>query len=255
MQAKPFQLGLRIEQPQENINRYKYGRPEYREVLGAADYTLIAPGTRDVFTFCMCAGGRVIPSVSEPGKFCTNGMSDSRRNGRFANSGIVATIMPHEFGSSHPLAGVELQQRYEAIAFEVAGRNYQAPIQSVTDFLKKRAPNVGTQLESSYERGTVATNLWQVLPQSIGKAIRRALPIMDRKSRGALLKDANLFGPETRGSSPVRIIRDNESYESPSCKGFYPIGEGAGFAGGIMSAAVDGLQSAKSIVREFAPLT
>lgn len=253
LQPKAFQLGLRIEQPQDQINRHKYGRPEYLRLLGAADYTLTAHGQRDVYSFCMCAGGTTIPSVSEPGCLATNGMSNSRHDTPFANSGIMVTLQPHEFGSDHVLAGVELQRRFERIAFELAGRDYAAPIQTAADFLAGRTPPTGQRLESSYARGTVALNLNEVLPPLVSAAIRSGLPIMDRKWRGDFLPNANLLGPEMRGSSPVRIERDAVSRQSPACLGLYPVGEGAGFAGGIISAAVDGLLSAKQIVRQFAP--
>ncbi len=253
MRQKAFQLGLRIEQPQEQINRHKYGRPEYLALLGAADYTLTAHGQRDVYSFCMCAGGITIPSISEPGCFATNGMSTSRHNTAFANSGIMVTLEPHEFGSEHVLAGIELQRRFERIAFELAGCDYRAPIQTATDFLAGRTPPKGQHLESSYRLGTTALNLNEVLPPIVSAAIRSGLPVMDRKWRGDFLANANLLGPEMRGSSPVRIERDTTSRQSPACAGLYPVGEGAGFAGGIISAAVDGLLSAKQIVRQFAP--
>jgi uncharacterized FAD-dependent dehydrogenase len=244
---------LRIEQPQDQVNRHKYGRPEYLPLLGAADYTLTARGHRDIFTFCMCAGGITIPSVSEPGCFATNGMSTSRRDTAFANSGIMVTLEPGEFGSDAVLAGVELQRRFERIAFERAGRNYLAPIQTADDFLAGRTPPKGQRLESSYQRGTAAVNLHEVLPPVVGAAIRAGLPVMDRKWHGDFLAQANLMGPEMRGSSPVRIDREPASRQSPGCAGLYPVGEGAGFAGGIISAAVDGLLSAKEVVRQFAP--
>jgi len=253
LRQKAFQLGLRIEQPQDQINRHKYGRPEYLRLLGAADYTLTAHGQRDVYSFCMCAGGTTIPSVSEPGCLATNGMSTSRHDAPFANSGIMVTLQPHEFGSDHALAGVEVQRRFERIAFELAGRDYSAPIQTAADFLADRTPPKGQRLESSYARGTTALNLNEILPPVVGAAIRSGLPIMDRKWHGDFLPNANLLGPEMRGSSPVRIERDAASRQSPGCQGLYPVGEGAGFAGGIISAAVDGLLSAKQIVRQFAP--
>lgn len=253
MQQKAFQLGLRIEQPQEQVNRHKYGRPEYLALLGAADYTLTARGQRDVFSFCMCAGGVAIPSISEPGCIATNGMSNSRRNTPFANSGIMVTLQPHEFGSDHVLAGVELQRRFESIAFDLAGRNYFAPIQTASDFLAGRTPPKGQRLESSYQRGTTAMSLDTILPPVVIAAIRAGLPLMDRKWHGDFLANANLLGPEMRGSSPVRIERDALSRQSPACLGLYPVGEGAGFAGGIISAGVDGLLSAKQIVRQFSP--
>lgn len=252
MTQKAFQLGLRIEQPQEQINRHKYGRPEYLELLGAADYTLTAHGQRDVYSFCMCAGGIAIPSVSEPNCFATNGMSNSRHDTPFANSGIMVTLEPREFGSDHVLAGVELQRRFEVAAFELAGRNYACPIQSANDFLAVRSPDKHQPFASSYPRELAPLNLDQVLPPVVVAAIRDGLPLMDKKWRGDFLKDSNLIGPEMRGSSPVRIERDLRTRQSPAVAGLYPVGEGAGFAGGIISAAVDGLLSAKQIVRQFA---
>ena len=252
---KAFQLGLRIEQPQEQINRHKYARPEYLTLLGAADYTLNARGEKDVFTFCMCAGGLIIPSVSEPAMFCSNGMSNSRHDTPFANSGVVVTLETNEFGDSHPLAGMHLQQRYEAEAFRIGNGNYLCPIQTAADFLKGRTPDPASRLECSYERGTRPAALDRVLPPVIATAIRRSLPIMDQKLRGDFLKHAILVGPEMRGSSPIRIERDLVSRQCPNIAGLYPVGEGAGYAGGIVSAAVDGLRSARSIVSRFAPLS
>jgi uncharacterized FAD-dependent dehydrogenase len=250
---KAFQLGVRIEQPQEQINRHKYGRDEYLNILGAADYTVQATSTRDVFTFCMCAGGIIIPSVSEPEMFCSNGMSNSRHDTPFANSGIVVTLEPNEFGSDHPLAGVEVQRQYEAAAFRLAGSNYLCPIQRAGDFIAARAPQSGDRYECSYERGTFAMPLDEVLPPVIATALRKALPLMDRKLRGDFLKNAVLVGPEMRGSSPVRIDRDRITRQCQHIAGLYPIGEGAGYAGGIVSAAVDGLRSARELVRVHAP--
>ncbi|MCA9091717.1 MAG: FAD-dependent oxidoreductase, partial [Planctomycetaceae bacterium] len=153
LQQKAFQLGLRIEQPQETVNRRKYGGDsDYLQLLGAADYSLIAKGQKDLFTFCMCAGGIVIPSVSEPNMYCSNGMSNSRHDTPFANSGLVVTLQPHEFGSSHPLAGVHVQRQYESLAFEMTGGNYYAPVQRAKDFLADRTPSPTEQLPSSYER-------------------------------------------------------------------------------------------------------
>lgn len=250
---KAFQLGLRIEQPQEQVNRWKYGHPHYAELLGAADYSLQAKGARDLYSFCMCAGGIVIPSISEPQLFCSNGMSNSRHDTPFANSGLMVTLEPNEFGSDHPLAGVELQQKYEAIAFELGNRNYEAPIQSARDFLAGRTPDPNSKLPSSYERGVRPSDLSAVLPPQIAAAIRQGLPVMDRKWRGDFLKHATLVGPEMRGSAPVRIDRDLTTRETPGFAGLYPVGEGAGYAGGIVSAAVDGLRSAREIVRRYAP--
>jgi uncharacterized FAD-dependent dehydrogenase len=254
LRPKAFQLGLRIEQPQEQVNRWKYGRPEHLDLLGAADYTLVARGERDVYTFCMCAGGVAIPSVSEPRMFCTNGMSTSRHDTPFANSGVMITLEPHEFGNDHPLAGVELQRRYEAAAFALGGGDYLAPIQWARDFLAGRIPDPHETLPSSYQRGTQTADVNAVLPPVVIEAIRRGLPVMDRRWHGEFLRHATLIGPEMRGSSPVRIDRDPTTRQTPGFAGLYPVGEGAGYAGGIVSAAVDGLRSAREIVRRFAPL-
>ncbi|MGE5191493.1 MAG: NAD(P)/FAD-dependent oxidoreductase [Deltaproteobacteria bacterium] len=255
MQAKPFQLGLRIEQPQEQVNRHKYGQKRYLDILGAADYTLVARGQPDLFTFCMCAGGIIIPSVSEPEMFCTNGMSNSRHDTPYANSGLVVTLDARELVGDHPLAGVEVQRRCESAAFQLAGRNYYAPIQRALDFVARRAPAGGDRLQCSYQRGSRPLDLERLLPPGVAAAIRSGLPIMDRKWRGDFLKDAVLVGPEMRGSSPVRIARDAVTRECPGVAGLFPVGEGAGYAGGIVSAAIDGLRSAKTIVGRWAPLT
>jgi uncharacterized FAD-dependent dehydrogenase len=255
MQSKPFQLGLRIEHPQEDVNRHKYGKSRYLELLGAADYSLIARGQPDLFTFCMCAGGIIIPSVSEPEMFCTNGMSNSRHDTPFANSGLVVTLDPSEGGNTHPLAGVEMQRTYEALAFEYGRRDYLCPIQSAVDFVAGRAPAADAKLTCSYQRGTIPVDLQKVLPPAAARAIRAGLPIMDHKWRGNYLKHAVLVGPEMRGSSPVRIARDSVTRICPGIDGLYPIGEGAGYAGGIVSAAVDGLRTGKSIVGRFASTT
>ncbi len=253
-QQKAFQLGLRIEQPQEQVNHWKYGKPEYEELLGAADYSLIAKGARDLYSFCMCAGGIAIPSVSEPHQFCTNGMSSSRHDTPFANSGLMITLQPDEFGSAHPLAGVQLQRRYEAAAYELGQRDYLSPIQWAHDFVNERSSVGSPSIPSSYGRGTVPADLRQVLPPAIVQAIRAGLPSMDQRWHGQFLANATLVGPEMRGSSPVRIDRDVQSRQVPGLAGLFPVGEGAGYAGGIVSAAVDGLRSAREIVRHFAPL-
>jgi len=251
LEAKPFQLGVRIEQPQGQIDAARYGHSAGHPALGAADYNLtVRAGTRDLFTFCMCAGGYVMPSVSEPGYFCTNGMSESRHDSPFANSGLVVTIDPADTGSRHPLAGVHFQQRSERLAYLAGGRRYAAPIQWARDFLAAR-PSRG-RLPSSYPRGTVAMDLGAILPPMVTEALERGLPAMDRRFHGLFLRDATLTGPESRGSSPVRVPRDPETRQSPAVAGLYPCGEGAGYAGGIISAAVDGLRTARSVVAAFA---
>lgn len=252
MQPKAFQLGLRIEHPQELVNQHKYGRPGYLQLLGAADYSLVAKGDRDLFTFCMCAGGIVIPSVSEPEMFCSNGMSNSRHDTPWANSGLVVTLTPDLFGSSHPLAGVELQRRYERAAFAAAGGSYHAPLQRADDFLNDRSPVPTDSIPSSYQRGTVPLPLAPFLPPAILQAVKQGLPVMDSKWHGKYLREAVLTGPEMRGSSPVRMDRDRQTFQTPGLRGMYPVGEGAGYAGGIVTAAVDGLRAARAIVQEFA---
>ena len=253
-EQKAFQLGLRIEQPQSQVDDWKYGRDRYRELLGAADYSLVAKGQRDLYSFCMCAGGVAIPSISEPNQFCTNGMSNSRHDTPFANSGLMITLQPEEFGSDHPLAGVALQRRYESIAFELGRRDYLSPIQWARDFVAGRSSPSGERIPSSYQRGTVTADLQAVLPPAVIQAIRAGLPILDKRWKGRFLDNATLIGPEMRGSAPVRIDRDPTTRQVPGLAGMYPVGEGAGYAGGIISAAVDGLRSARDIVRLFAPL-
>jgi uncharacterized FAD-dependent dehydrogenase len=249
MRQKAFQLGLRIEHPQQNVNRWKYGKEEYVRLLGAADYSLVAHGGRDVYSFCMCAGGYIIPSVSEAKHFCTNGMSNSRHDTQFANSGLMVTLDPEHFGSDHPLAGVELQRKYESAAYEFGLREYLAPIQQAQDFLNGRTVIGERNYPSSYQRGTISCDLRQVLPPVVVQALQQGLPILNEKWKGLFLKEATLVGPEMRGSAPLRIERDNHTRETPEIAGLFPVGEGAGYAGGIVSAAVDGLRSAREIVR------
>ncbi len=250
---KPFQMGVRIEQPQETVNRVQYGPARLEEKLGAADYALVAHGRHDLFTFCMCAGGHIIPSVSEEGYFCTNGMSLSLRDSPFANSGLVVTVAPEHFGGTDVLAGVRLQQTYERKAFELGRGSYRCPIQTAADFLARRRSR--HLPPSSYPRGLVAASLDELVPPLIAEALRHGLPLLDRRWHGRFLAEATLVGPEARGSSPVRIVREDVSRETPGIAGLYPVGEGAGYAGGIVSAAVDGLRSVKAIVARYAPLT
>ena len=252
MVQKPFQIGVRIEQPQENVNRVQYGNIPLEDKLGAADYSLVVRGPLNLFTFCMCAGGYVMPSVSEPGHFCTNGMSLSRRDSPFANSGLMITLEPAQFGGSHPLAGMELQRRYERLAFEMSREAYRCPIQWADDFLHRR-PTRGVP-PSSYARGAIVAEIESLVPPAVAAALRTGLPQLDRRWRGRFLAEATLVGPEARGSSPVRFLRGETTLESNSTPGLYPIGEGAGYAGGIVSAALDGLRAAKAIIRRYAAL-
>jgi uncharacterized FAD-dependent dehydrogenase len=249
---KPFQMGVRVEHPQELVNRVKYGPTPLEARLGAADYALVANGRHDLFTFCMCAGGYIMPSASEPGAFCTNGMSLSKHDSPFANSGLVVTVPTAAFGGGDVLAGVRLQQVYERRAFEMGRRDYLCPIQRASDFLADRpAADVPP---NSYLRGSVPGVIAELVPALIVAALRHGLPILDRKWRGRFLPDATLVGPEARGSAPVRIVRDDTSRETPGVVGLYPVGEGAGYAGGIVSAAVDGLRTAKAIIARYARL-
>jgi uncharacterized FAD-dependent dehydrogenase len=249
--AKPFQLGVRIEQPQASIDQARYGPAAGHPALGAAEYRAsVRAGRRDLFTFCMCAGGYVMPSVSEPGYYCTNGMSESRHDSPFANSGLVVTIEPEETGSTHPLAGVHYQQRVERLSYLAGGQTYATPLQWARDFLAGR-PSRGT-IPTSYRRGGKTVDLRLFLPEVVVESLQRGLPMMDRRFGGHFLRDATLTGPEARGSSPVRILRDPQTRESPGVAGLYPCGEGAGYAGGIISAAVDGLRTARVIVATYA---
>ena len=252
MVQKPFQMGVRIEQPQEIVNRVKYGPTHLETKLGSADYNLVARGRHDLFTFCMCAGGHIIPSVSEEGYFCTNGMSLSKRDSPFANSGLVVTVPVEHFGGSDVLAGVRLQQQYERRAFELGRGEYACPIQSAKDFLAGRMTKDVPRC--SYPRGLVLAEIAELVPPIIRESLMNGLPILDQRWRGKYLEDAYLVGPEARGSSPVRILRDDDTRESLGIAGLYPVGEGAGYAGGIVSAAVDGLRSALAVMRAYAPL-
>ena len=191
-----------------------------------------------------------MPSVSEPGYFCTNGMSESRHDSPFANSGLVMTITPEDTGSKHPLAGVHFQQRAERLAYLAGGRNYNVPIQWAHDFLDGRSSR--GKIPTSYPRGIAPGDLGSILPPLVTETLARALPILDRRFGGLFLRDATLTGPESRGSSPVRIPREDSTRESSSVAGLFPCGEGAGYAGGIVSAAVDGLRTARAIVGRFA---
>jgi uncharacterized FAD-dependent dehydrogenase len=252
LEPKPFQIGLRIEQSQEQVNRVQYGAARLEEKLGAADYSLVARGPINVFTFCMCAGGYVMPAVSEPGCFCTNGMSLSRRDSQFANSGLMVTLEPEHFGSRHVLAGMMLQRQFEQKAFALGREAYLCPIQMAADYVAGRATHGAPR--SSYPRGVVTAELSELVPSLVDRALRHALPMLDRRWHGEFLRDATLVGPEARGSSPLRFPRDARTLESVGVGGLYPVGEGAGYAGGIVSAALDGLRAAKAIIRRYAPL-
>jgi uncharacterized FAD-dependent dehydrogenase len=249
---KPFQLGVRIEQSQESVNRFQYGTKHWERVVGAADYSVVARGTNDLFSFCMCAGGHIIPSVSAPGFFGTNGMSLSGRDSPFANSGLMITVTPEMFESSDIFGGIHLQERYERRAFEIGRGEYLCPIQSADDFLE------GRRTESlppcSYRRGLVSASIGEIVPAIVASTLSRALPLIDRRWSERFLKEAVLVGPESRGSAPVRIPRHPLTLVAHGIRGLFPVGEGAGYAGGIISAAVDGLRAAKAIIAAYQPL-
>jgi uncharacterized FAD-dependent dehydrogenase len=247
IEAKPFSIGLRIEHPQSLIDRSRWGRQAGHPLLGAADYRLVhhCGNGRTVYSFCMCPGGTVVAATSEPGCVVTNGMSQYSRNERNANSGIVVGITPADY-PGHPLAGIELQRHWEEHAFAAGGGGYFAPAQRVGDFLAGRASTAVGAVTPSYAPGVRMTDLDACLPGYATDAIREALPAFDRQIAGYAMDDAMLTGVETRTSSPIRIRRGAD-YQSVNTRGLYPAGEGAGYAGGILSAAVDGIEVAEAV--------
>jgi len=248
IEPKPFSIGFRIEHPQHLIDRCRYGDYAGHKILGAADYRVVhhCKNDRSVYSFCMCPGGLVVAATSEIGKVVTNGMSQYSRNERNANSGLVVGITPADFPSDDPLAGIELQRQLEAQAFRLGGENYHAPAQLVGDFLAGRPSQQLGSVNPSYAPGVTLTDLSQALPPYAIVALREAIPALDKMIQGFALPDATLTGVETRTSSPVRIRRD-ESYQSINTQGLYPAGEGAGYAGGILSAAIDGIKVAEAV--------
>jgi len=249
IEAKPFSIGLRIEHPQSLIDRARYGKNAGNPLLGAADYKLVhhASNGRSVYSFCMCPGGTVVAATSEPGCVVTNGMSQYSRNERNANSGIVVGITPEQDYPGDALAGMELQRRWESRAYELGGADYQAPGQLVGDFLADRPSTKFGAVQPSYTPGVHLTDLSGALPDYAIAAIREALPAFAKQIKGYDLADAVLTGVETRTSSPIRIKRNKDDYQSINTKGLYPTGEGAGYAGGILSAAVDGIEVAEAV--------
>ncbi len=252
IEPKPFSIGLRIEHPQSLIDTCRFGANAGDPLLGAADYKLVhhASNGRSVYSFCMCPGGTVVAAASEPGRVVTNGMSQYSRNERNANSGIVVGITPEDFALTDPcggpLAGIAFQRHWEERAFELGGGNYQAPAQLVGDFLAARASTAPGSVIPSYTPGVHLCDLGTTLPDYAIAAIREALPAFDKKIRGFAMADAVLTGVETRTSSPLRIRR-NEDFQSLNTTGLYPTGEGAGYAGGILSSAVDGIKVAEAV--------
>jgi uncharacterized FAD-dependent dehydrogenase len=247
IEAKPFSIGFRIEHPQSLIDRARFGVNAGNPILGAADYKLVhhASNGRSVYSFCMCPGGTVIAAASEPGRVVTNGMSQYSRNERNANAGIVVGITPTDYPGG-PLAGIDFQREIESRAFELGGADYDAPGQLVGDFIAARPSTTWGSVMPSYQPGVKLGSLDPVLPAYAIEAIREALPAFDKQIRGFAMHDAVLTGVETRTSSPVRIRR-GENFQSINTVGLYPAGEGAGYAGGIMSAAIDGIRVAEAV--------
>jgi uncharacterized FAD-dependent dehydrogenase len=249
IEAKPFSIGFRIEHPQSLIDRARYGQNAENPLLGAADYKLVhhAKNGRSVYSFCMCPGGTVVAAASEPGRVVTNGMSQYSRNERNANAGIVVGITPEQDYPGDPLAGMEFQRKWESKAFELGGSNYQAPGQLVGDFLASKPSTKFGEVLPSYTPGVHLTDLSSALPEYAIAAIREALPAFAKQIKGFDLPDGILTGVETRTSSPIRIKRNDDDLQSINTKGLYPSGEGAGYAGGILSAAVDGIKVAEAV--------
>lgn len=253
--AKQFSIGLRIEHLQKDIDRaqYKsfYGHPS----LGPADYKLAChlPEGRSAYTFCMCPGGEVVAASSEDGQVVTNGMSIYARNGINANSALLVGVRPDDFESESPLAGIEFQRKWERNAFLLGGNNYAAPIQLVGDFLQNRESKAIGAIRPTYPCGSELADLNQCLPDYVARTLQKALTDFDRKIRGFAREDAVLTAIETRSSSPVRIIRGIDHISS--VEGLYPAGEGAGYAGGIISAAVDGIRTAEAVVAKYKPIS
>ncbi len=249
VEAKPFSIGFRIEHPQGLIDRARYGPSAGHPLLGAADYKLVhhAENGRSVYSFCMCPGGTVVAAASEPGRVVTNGMSQYSRDERNANSAIVVAITPEKDYPGHVLAGVALQRQWEERAFELGGSDYHAPAQKVGDFVDGVPSGELGSVVPSYTPGIRLCNLSTALPDYAITAIREALPAFDRQIRGFYQRDALLTGVETRTSSPIRIRRNDDDLQSINTRGLYPAGEGAGYAGGILSAAVDGIKVAEAV--------
>lgn len=249
VEAKPFAIGFRIEHPQSLIDKARLGKYAGHPELGAADYKLVhhAKNGRAVYSFCMCPGGTVVAATSEPGRVVTNGMSQYSRNERNANSGIVVGISPEQDFPGGPLAGVELQEQLESKAYELGGKDYCAPAQLVGDFIRSTPSNTLGEVEPSYQPGIKLGDLAPSLPAYAIEAIREALPAFGKQIRGFDRDDAILTGIETRTSSPIRIKRDNATLQSINTRGLYPAGEGAGYAGGILSAGVDGIKVAEAL--------
>jgi uncharacterized FAD-dependent dehydrogenase len=253
MEPKPFSIGVRIEHPQSLIDRARFGDFAGNPILGAADYKLVHHGAneRSVYSFCMCPGGTVVAATSEEGRVVTNGMSQYSRAERNANAGIVVGITPERDYPGGPLAGIAFQRKWESLAYEAGGGDYRAPAQRVGDFLAGRASTQLGAVIPSYKPGVTPTDLARCLPDFVVHAIREALPAFGRRIRGFDMDDAVMTGVETRTSSPLRITRD-AAFQSLNTRGLFPAGEGAGYAGGIFSAGVDGIRVAEAVARDMA---
>ncbi|MBM3515409.1 MAG: hypothetical protein FJX59_17110, partial [Alphaproteobacteria bacterium] len=251
VEAKPFSIGVRIEHQQSLIDKCMFGASAGNPILGAAEYHLVHHCTngRGVYSFCMCPGGTVVAATSEAGHVVTNGMSQYSRAERNANSGLVVDITPERDFPGHPLAGIALQRNLEARAFVAGGATYDAPGQLVGDFLANRPSTQFKSVIPSYRPGVHLTDLSACLPDFVVASLREAIPAFDRKIKGYAMADAVMTAVETRTSSPIRIRRDDETLESINTRGLYPAGEGAGYAGGILSAAVDGIRVAEAVGR------
>lgn len=253
IEAKPFSIGFRVEHPQSIIDAARLGKNAGHPLLGAADYRLVhhAANGRSVYSFCMCPGGTVVAAASEPEHLVTNGMSQYSRNERNANAAIVVGITPEDFPSAHPLAGIELQRKLESNAFILGGSDYCAPAQLIGDFLANKPSKELGSVIPSYKPGVKLGNLADALPNYAIEAIREAIPEFNKKIHGFSMKDAIFTGVETRTSSPIRIKRDDISFESINTHGLYPAGEGAGYAGGILSAGIDGIEVAEAVAKNI----
>lgn len=248
IEAKPFSVGFRIEHEQSMIDRCRFGDNAGNPILGAADYKLVhhCKNGRTVYSFCMCPGGTVVAAASEPGRVVTNGMSQYSRHERNANSAIVVGITPEQDYPGHPLAGIELQRGLEELAFTAGGENYHAPAQLIGDFLAGKPSTELGEVTPSYTPGVTLTDLSKVVPEYVTQAIREAIPAFNRQIKGFAKTDGLLTGVETRTSSPICIKRDAD-YQSVNIEGLYPAGEGAGYAGGIWSAGIDGIRVAEAV--------
>jgi len=253
IEAKPFSIGFRVEHPQSLIDQCRFGPNAGHPILGAADYKLVhhASNGRAVYSFCMCPGGTVVAAASEPGRVVTNGMSQYSRAERNANSAIVVSISPEDY-PGHPLAGIEFQRRLEEKAFELGGSNYSAPGQLMGDFVAGRPSTEFGAVVPSYKPQVTLTDLATILPEYAVSALREAFPAFDKQVKGYFKADAVLTGLETRTSSPIRIKRRDDDFQSLNTRGLFPAGEGAGYAGGILSAGVDGIKVAEAVALAMA---